>query len=83
MYVNLYKDCKGNRFYVHRLVAETFIPNSENCRASLTADQVREIRLIYIKGNLEFGAAALAEEFSVARSTIQRIVDGERYKNVD
>ena len=26
----LHKDCKQKRFFVHRLVAETFIPNSEN-----------------------------------------------------
>lgn len=26
--VNLYKDAKGKKFYVHRLVAQAFIPNS-------------------------------------------------------
>lgn len=30
LYVDLYKNGKRKRFYIHRLVAETFIPNPEN-----------------------------------------------------
>lgn len=29
-YVNLYKNCNGKKYYIHRLVASAFIPNTDN-----------------------------------------------------
>lgn len=123
--ISLNKGGKRKNFCVHRLVAETFIPNpdgkpeidhrdgcklnnfvenlrwttrGENLRyavemgliksgednylAAFTAEQIREIRRIFIKGDHEYGMNALARKFGVGVATIQRIVNGERYKNV-
>ena len=55
----------------------------DNYQAKLTADQVREIRRLYVKGSSEFGYDGLAERYGVARITIQRVVNYERYKNVE
>ena len=56
---------------------------SENACAKLTAEQVREIRRLYIKGDLEFGSHALARKYGVKQPTIQRVVNYKRYKNVE
>jgi len=124
--VGLFKEAKGKKKYIHRLVAELFIPNPENkpqinhidgCKlnnhfenleyltdkenldhavklgliksgennyqAKLTAEQVREIRKLYVKGSSEFGYDGLAKLYGVGRVTIQRVVNYERYKNVE
>ncbi len=56
---------------------------SECPYAAFNDEQILEIRRIYIKGDLEFGSAALAKKFGVARSTIQRIVTGKTYGHID
>lgn len=124
--VGLFKEAKGKKKYIHRLVAELFIPNPENkpqinhidgCKlnnhfenleyltdkenldhavklgliksgednyqAKLTAEQVREIRKLYVKGRSGFDYGGLAEKFNVCESTIQRVVNYKRYKNVE
>lgn len=124
--VQLFKNAKGKKIYVHQLVASIFVPNPENkteinhldgfklnnhvdnlewvCStdnklhavkiglmksgsehvlAKLTAEQVRYIRQVYIKGDSEFGGQALAKKFCVSRSTIQSVVNYECYKNIE
>lgn len=56
---------------------------SENVCASLTPEQVLEIRSLYVKGSSEFGYNGLAEKYGVSPITIQRVVNYERYKNVE
>ena len=55
----------------------------DNYQAAFIAEQIREIRRIYIKGDREFGQAALARKFGVSRTAIQHIVNGKRYKNIE
>ena len=50
--------------------------------SKLTAEDVRYIRANYIPGHCEFGARPLARRFNVSKSTIERIIYGETYKNV-
>ena len=56
---------------------------TENSRAKLTAEQVKEIRNIFILGDNEYGYRPLARKYSVNRLTIKKIVDGKTYKNVE
>jgi hypothetical protein len=122
--VDLCKNGKSKHFHVHRLVAQTFIPNPENkpepnhedgnkfnnhvsnlkwvtkseniqhamdnglnhsgensCKAKLTNEQAKWIREVYIKGDPEFGAGALARKFNMTHSTILDIIHGRSYKN--
>ena len=55
----------------------------DNYHATFSAEQILEIRHTCIKGDPAFGLTALAKKFDVGVATIQRIVNGERYKNVD
>lgn len=55
----------------------------ERFGAKLTEDQVREIRKIYIRGNEEYGAPALARKYGVHSGTIYNVLHGNNYKNVD
>ena len=122
--VTLYRNGCRKNYLVHRLVAESFLPNIENklfvdhingnkidnhlenlrwatpsenqeyaisfglikvgCErttAKLTADEVNYIRLNYIKGDKIFGSLALAEKFSVSKSTIIKVLSGNLYKD--
>ena len=124
--VGLLKGGKQKNFYIHRLVAEIFIPNpdgkpevdhrdgctmnnfvgnlrwatggenlqyavelgliksgEDNYQAAFISEQIREIRRTCIKGDHKHGITALAEKFGVGVATIQRIINGKRYKNVD
>lgn len=55
---------------------------SEHTLSIFEPKQILEIRRIYIKGDSEFGAAGLAKKFGVSSSTIARIIQGKRYKDV-
>lgn len=111
---------------LHRLVAETFIPNpenkpqvnhidgnkfnncvenlewntdtenkrhaiatglmktgSENPKAKLTAEDVRQIRKDYEPYNPKHSINAIARKFELSPSVILRIIRGETYKNVE
>ena len=39
--VDLYKDCKRKRYYVHRLMAQSFIPNPNNLPCINHKDEIR------------------------------------------
>jgi group I intron endonuclease len=49
----------------------------KSCRAKLTWEKVREIRKIYAVGNISH--ASLGKEFDVAESTIQKIINNDRW----
>ena len=51
--------------------------------AKFTVEQVKSIRASYIPRDKEFGTYGLAKKYSVAESTILRIIKRESYKNVD
>jgi len=44
---------------------------------------VKFIREHYIPRHPEFGAAALARRFNVCLATIQDVINGKSYKNID
>lgn len=54
-----------------------------SCKSKLTNAQAKYIREIYIRGDLEFGAGALARKFNVASATILDIIHGVTFKNVE
>ena len=56
---------------------------SENACAKLTAEQVREIRKLYVKGSSEFGYGGLAKLYNVCNATIEDVVNYKSYKNVE
>lgn len=55
---------------------------SESPCAKLTAEQVREILRLYVKGDSEFGCSGLAKKFNVHTTTIHGIIRGKTYKNI-
>ncbi len=50
--------------------------------ATLTAEQVREIRRDCIPGDWKFGFNSFARKFNVSKMTIKKAYEGKRYKNV-
>ena len=54
----------------------------DNGRTNLTAEQVAEIRRLYVKGSSELGCNALAKKFGIGRTTVLRIVRGETFKTI-
>lgn len=59
------------------------IPRGERANKSpLTEDDVREIRRIYIKGDKERGAKALARKFGVSNMTITMIVNRQTWTHI-
>ena len=50
--------------------------------ATLTAEQVREIRRDCIPGRWNFGFNSFARKFNVSKITIKKAYEGKRYKNV-
>jgi hypothetical protein len=66
----------------YRLGLKKAILGHENTNSKLSPEQVREIRKLYIKGDKEFGAMNLARMFCVNGTTIENIVKGRTYKNV-
>lgn len=53
---------------------------SRNGNAKLTDEQVDEIRKTHIRESRNFGAMALSRKYGVHRSTIEKIVKGESWK---
>lgn len=50
--------------------------------SKVCGEDVREIRKLYIPGDMEFGSRALARKFNVSYTTISAIASGKRYKDV-
>ena len=55
----------------------------ENGAAKFTAEQIKEIRSTYKKGDKNFGTYGLAKKFNVGHNTITRIINRETYQDVD
>ena len=55
----------------------------ENSNAKLKPDNVKYIRKHYIKGDKEFGAMNLGRKFNIGATSIENIVKGRTYKNVE
>lgn len=51
-------------------------------KSKFSDETIREIRSLYVEGSREFGLTGLAKKYNVGKSTIQRIVTYETYKNV-
>jgi hypothetical protein len=64
-----------------RLIHGTMLRGNSHPRASLTEDQVREVRRLYATG--EYSQRQLAEQFGVARRTIGAMTDGQNWKWMD
>ena len=56
---------------------------TSNLHSKLTPDQVRYIRLNYKPRDKEYGMAALARKFNVAKSTIYFVLARKTYEDVD
>lgn len=125
--VELNVDGKAVKKLVHRLVAETYIPNpdklpcvnhkdgnklnnwvgnlewctykenmehasennllhtigSKNPASKLTEEDVKYIRSVYKKGDLEYGSAALGRKFGVDHKAIWAVVNGVTWRKVE
>lgn len=55
---------------------------SNNFHSKLTIAQVREIRQIYKKGDLQFGQSALGKRYGVTHGTIRCIVNGKSWTHI-
>lgn len=120
-------DLFGKKKKVHRLIAQTFIPNplnkpqvnhidgnkvnnevgnlewatkeeniqhsfneglvsrkgEKNSQSKLTAEDVRYIRANYKFRDEKFGSRALAQKFAVHKTTINRIIRGEKWRDIE
>ena len=56
---------------------------AKNNHAKLTEDQIKEIRRIYKKGDLQFGQSALGKKYGVSHCQIGNIVKRKSWTNVD
>lgn len=52
-------------------------------KSKFTAEDVKFIRNVYVKGDKKFGARPLARQFNVSQPAILNIVNGNTYRNVD
>ena len=68
-----------NLTYGHRLDCAR---GERNHRHKLTADQVKEIRRVYKKGDLEYGQSALGKKYGIAHGSIAAIVQGKSWKHI-
>ena len=55
---------------------------TKNNHAKLTEDQIKEIRRIYKKGDLQFGQSALGKKYGVSHCQIGNIVKRKSWTNV-
>jgi hypothetical protein len=53
-----------------------------NGAAKLSADDVAEIKRLYVRGSTEFGCGALGKRFGVSLGCIHRIVTGQNWSHV-
>ena len=67
LYINLYKDKKGKHFYIHRLVAQAFIPNPKNYPC---INHKNEIKTDNMVNNLEWCTIAYNNKYGTLRERI-------------
>jgi hypothetical protein len=79
MYTHPESRCYGERSRMHTH-PESRMPGERNGRAKLTAEQVRDIRRLYVKGSEIYGARALAHKYGVYHSQILAIIKGTKWK---
>lgn len=68
-----------NLTYGHRL---DYVRGEKAPKAKLTHDQVKEIRRIYIKGDLQFGQSALSKKYGVSHPAIACIVKNKTWRHL-
>ena len=68
-----------NLTYGHRLDCAK---GERSPKSKLTEDQVKTIRNIYIKGDAEFGQAALGRKYGVSQQSIRSIVTCETWRHL-
>ena len=67
LYVNLYKDGKQNKYYIHRLVLEAYLPNPANLPQ---VNHIDENKANNALPNLEWCDAAYNINYSLAKKVI-------------
>lgn len=86
--VTLYKDGKGERFYIHRLVAESFIPNPENkpevnhIDEDKTNNSIENLKWVWHKDNINHGTrnervSKANTNGKLSKPVLQFTLDGE------
>lgn len=68
-----------NLTYGHRLDNSM---GEKHHKHKLTEEQIKEIRRIYVKNDLEFGQSALSKKYGVSHQTIGFVVRHETWKHV-
>ena len=86
LHVNLYKNNKRKDFLVHRLVAEAFIPNSDNLPLVNHKDEnpsnnfVDNLEYCTNKYNLNYGTAQQRKSHKLSKPVCQYTLDNELIK---
>lgn len=81
--VNLSKDGKNKQFYVHRLVAQTFIPNSDNLTEVNHKDEnpsnnrVDNLEWCTASYNINYGTRNMRHAEKMSKRVYQYSLDGE------
>lgn len=68
--------------HAYKLGLKQRMQGSMNYNHSLTDEQVREIRSIYIPHSKKYGMIPIAKKYGVSEVTINRIVHNRSYKNI-
>lgn len=76
--------CSGSENVRHAFACGLRTPKygEEHWNCKLTNEDVKEIKRVYIKGSRTFGSYALAKQYGVDASAIQKIVNGKFRRNV-
>jgi hypothetical protein len=76
--------CSGSDNVLHAFSLGLRKPKTgeEHWNCKLTDEDVKEIKRRYIKGSRTFGSYALAKEYGVNATTIQKIVNGKFRRNI-
>jgi hypothetical protein len=64
------------------LYPERLVRGEQHHMTYLTEDQVRQIRMLYVRCDRFFGGAALARKFGTTKLVVSRIVRGICWKHV-
>ena len=75
--------CTNSENQIHAFKNGLQKNNFQHPNSKLSYDDVIYIKTHYQKGVLGKGMTCLAKKFNVCRSTIQQIIEGKSYKNID